>query len=131
MSRDQARMFGVVPYLETLREEFERNLDIRFRDELDERDNRMTNLQLDCNGVLIQVQRKHTAPERFRIDLRALTAKEEDREYLIQIAEKVGYTSCESGKTAKLNIFDQFIAVEEAVPVLDSLYQSINAVDIA
>lgn len=130
MSRDQARMFGVVPYLETLREEFECNLDIRFRDELDERDNRMTNLQLDCNGVLIRVQRRHTAPERFRIDLQALTVKEEDREHLIQIAEKVGCTSRDNGKSAKLKIFDQFVAVEEAVPVLDNLYQSISAVDI-
>ena len=129
MSREQAKMFKVVPYLEALREEFESKLDVQFRDELDERDNRMTNLQLDCNGVLIQVQRKHTAPERFKIDLRALTTKETDREHLIHIAEKVGCSIRDNGKYATLNIFDQFIAVEEAVPVLDKLYQSINQVD--
>ncbi|MCW7554134.1 hypothetical protein NX722_16205 [Endozoicomonas gorgoniicola] len=131
MSREQGKMFGVVPYLENLREEFERNLDIQFRDELDERDNRMTNLQLDCNGVLIRVKRRHTASERFKIDLRALTPKQEDREYLSYIADKVGCVVREDGKYAKLNIFDQFVAVEEAVPVLEKLYESINSVDAA
>ncbi|AMO57494.1 hypothetical protein [Endozoicomonas montiporae] len=131
MSREQGKMFGVVPYLENLREEFERSLDIQFREELDERDNKMTNLQLDCNGVLIQVKRRHTAPERFKIDLRALTPKSEDREHLIHIANKVGCVVREEGKYAKLNIFDQFIAVEEAVPVLGKLYETINAVDAA
>ena len=123
-------MFGVVPYLESLREEFERKLDIRFRDELDEHDNRITNLQLDCNGVLIQVKRRHTAPQRFKIDLRSLTPKREDREYLTSIADKVGCVVKEEGKCAKLNIFDQFVAVEEAVPVLGRLYDDINAVDV-
>lgn len=34
----------------------------------------------------------------------------------------------DDGKYAKLNIFDQFIAVDEATPVLEKLYSSINAV---
>ncbi|UYM15087.1 hypothetical protein [Endozoicomonas euniceicola] len=131
MSREQGKLFGVVPYLENLREEFERNLDIQFRDELDERDNRSTNLQLDCNGVLIQVKRRHTAPRRFKIDLQALTSKQEDREHLSYIADKIGCVVREEGKYAKLNIFDQFVAVEEAVPVLGGLYESINAIDAA
>lgn len=90
MNRENAKMFKVVPYLESLRKEFESCLDVRFREELDERDSRMTNLQLDCNGVLIQVQRKHSASARLKIDLKALTNGQEDREHLSHVAEQVG-----------------------------------------
>ena len=123
--RESGDEFNVIEYLESIRDEIESRIDIRFEDELITSDPRMTNLLLKCNGVYIKIQRHHTKKNRFKVDLSSLTGSSTDKEWLKTVAMNTGCVAKDKGKYANIPGKQYFEDIEDAIPVLKNLYNDI------